>query len=230
MESRDDQRRGGGNPAPATTCIILSRSGAGYLGSYHRSMFCAGPGPTIVAYRGPARGRSVLIPDRTGGRGYDNSISDDCAHRDSGGACRGRHVCEHGGAGARGRRLADQGSRHRHRADRRQQRHRAGPVDLKPRAAVRHHARDRFHLHGDQQHRARADRRDVAPRYRGPGRDRRPRQRRQFLAAAADSAAAVPFRHQLAVSAVPRSGRELHDHLGRKMRTRRWRACSGRPT
>ena len=34
MESRDDQRRGGGNPAPATTCIILSRSGAGYLGSY----------------------------------------------------------------------------------------------------------------------------------------------------------------------------------------------------
>ena len=35
MESRDDQRRGGGNPAPATTYIILSRSGAGYLGSYH---------------------------------------------------------------------------------------------------------------------------------------------------------------------------------------------------
>ena len=34
MESRDDQRRGGGNPAPATTYIILSRSGAGYLGSY----------------------------------------------------------------------------------------------------------------------------------------------------------------------------------------------------
>ena len=29
MESRDDQRRGGGNPAPATTYIILSRSGAG---------------------------------------------------------------------------------------------------------------------------------------------------------------------------------------------------------
>ena len=37
MESRDDQRRGGGNPAPATTCIILSRSGAGYLGSYDKS-------------------------------------------------------------------------------------------------------------------------------------------------------------------------------------------------
>ena len=35
MESRDDQRRGAGNPAPATTYIILSRSGAGYLGSYH---------------------------------------------------------------------------------------------------------------------------------------------------------------------------------------------------
>ena len=35
MESRDDQRRGGGNPAPPTTYIILSRSGAGYLGSYH---------------------------------------------------------------------------------------------------------------------------------------------------------------------------------------------------
>ena len=34
MESRDDQRRGAGNPAPATTYIILSRSGAGYLGSY----------------------------------------------------------------------------------------------------------------------------------------------------------------------------------------------------
>ena len=34
MESRDDQRRGGGNPAPATTYIILSRSRAGYLGSY----------------------------------------------------------------------------------------------------------------------------------------------------------------------------------------------------
>ena len=39
MESRDDQRRGGGNPAPATTCIILSRSGAGYLGSYLFSLF-----------------------------------------------------------------------------------------------------------------------------------------------------------------------------------------------
>ena len=38
MESRDDQRRGGGNPAPATTYIILSRSGAGYLGSYHKGM------------------------------------------------------------------------------------------------------------------------------------------------------------------------------------------------
>ena len=37
MESRDDQRRGGGNPAPATTYIILSRSGAGYLGSYQFS-------------------------------------------------------------------------------------------------------------------------------------------------------------------------------------------------
>ena len=37
MESRDDQRRGGGNPAPATTYIILSRSGAGYLGSYMRT-------------------------------------------------------------------------------------------------------------------------------------------------------------------------------------------------
>ena len=36
MESRDDQRRGGGNPAPATTYIILSRSGAGYLGSYSK--------------------------------------------------------------------------------------------------------------------------------------------------------------------------------------------------
>ena len=36
MESRDDQRRGGGNPAPATTYIILSRSGAGYLGSYYK--------------------------------------------------------------------------------------------------------------------------------------------------------------------------------------------------
>ena len=34
---RDDQRRGGGNPAPATTYIILSRSGAGYLGSYMRA-------------------------------------------------------------------------------------------------------------------------------------------------------------------------------------------------
>ena len=31
-----DQRRGAGNPAPATTYIILSRSGAGYLGSYGR--------------------------------------------------------------------------------------------------------------------------------------------------------------------------------------------------
>ena len=39
MESRDDQRRGGGNPAPATTCIILSRSGAGYLGSYLFPLF-----------------------------------------------------------------------------------------------------------------------------------------------------------------------------------------------
>ena len=29
LESRDDQRRGGANPAPATTYIILSRSGAG---------------------------------------------------------------------------------------------------------------------------------------------------------------------------------------------------------
>ena len=40
MESRDDQRRGGGNPAPATTYIILSRSGAGYLGSYTISNIC----------------------------------------------------------------------------------------------------------------------------------------------------------------------------------------------
>ena len=39
MESRDDQRRGGGNPAPATTYIILSRSGAGYLGSYKHFIF-----------------------------------------------------------------------------------------------------------------------------------------------------------------------------------------------
>ena len=39
MESRDDQRRGGGNPAPATTYIILSRSGAGYLGSYEKESF-----------------------------------------------------------------------------------------------------------------------------------------------------------------------------------------------
>ena len=38
MESRDHQRRGGGNPAPAATYIILSRSGAGYLGSYPFSM------------------------------------------------------------------------------------------------------------------------------------------------------------------------------------------------
>ena len=42
MESRDDQRRGGGNPAPATTYIILSRSGAGYLGSY-RNAICVLP-------------------------------------------------------------------------------------------------------------------------------------------------------------------------------------------
>ena len=41
MESRDDQRRGAGNPAPATTYIILSRSGAGYLGSYFKCTFCA---------------------------------------------------------------------------------------------------------------------------------------------------------------------------------------------
>ena len=41
MESRDDQRRGGGNPAPATTYIILSRSGAGYLGSYEAGMIPA---------------------------------------------------------------------------------------------------------------------------------------------------------------------------------------------
>ena len=34
QRARYDQRRGGGNPAPATTYIILSRSGAGYLGSY----------------------------------------------------------------------------------------------------------------------------------------------------------------------------------------------------
>ena len=40
MESRDDQRRGGGNPAPATTYIILSRSGAGYLGSYLFILVC----------------------------------------------------------------------------------------------------------------------------------------------------------------------------------------------
>ena len=45
MESRDDQRRGGGNPAPATTYIILSRSGAGYLGSYDESSL----GPSTTA-------------------------------------------------------------------------------------------------------------------------------------------------------------------------------------
>ena len=56
MESRDDQRRGGGNPAPATTYIILSRSGAGYLGSYVCSPFCKGRFranyPNLQALRG----------------------------------------------------------------------------------------------------------------------------------------------------------------------------------
>ena len=51
MESRDDQRRGGGNPAPATTSIILSRSGAGYLGSYVAASFLLAA-PALAAESG----------------------------------------------------------------------------------------------------------------------------------------------------------------------------------
>ena len=55
MESRDDQRRGGGNPAPATTYIILSRSGAGYLGSYKKTRKLSDPSPLshglLIIYR-----------------------------------------------------------------------------------------------------------------------------------------------------------------------------------
>ena len=47
MESRDDQRRGAGNPAPATTYIILSRSGAGYLGSYESSSWVFHPDDAV---------------------------------------------------------------------------------------------------------------------------------------------------------------------------------------
>ena len=59
MESRDDQRRGGGNPAPATTCIILSRSGAGYLGSFLTAM--AEYASNYIAYLQVARKTGAVV-------------------------------------------------------------------------------------------------------------------------------------------------------------------------
>ena len=63
MESRDDQRRGGGNPAPATTSIILSRSGAGYLGSYKKSDISIASSLETMNHASPALGIPLMGPD-----------------------------------------------------------------------------------------------------------------------------------------------------------------------